>query len=460
MNKKAAAFTLLLFLVMLPLVPALQVHASAVTVWIEPSSQEVKVGQEFTATVYVDPGGCGVSGGEINLNFGADAMEIADVEPGGLLGSDPLVGVKQIDNEAGKIRYALARSGPTTPPTPPGDFATVRFNVKAEGTCQLTLSRVGLADESFEDVSGIMLEHGSVSVLPASAKLSTSLSLSMSANQIDKGESIRVSGMISPAVSGKIVSLTFEKAGEVMDTRMVTVASDGSFASSYVPDAGGSWGVTASWDGDEDYEGATSAPASFEVVDKGCVIATSSYGSELALEVQFLRGFRENTVYSTFAGSNFMVAFNAFYYSWSPTIAGQIWGSEVLQGIGRVLISPLLGILHVSTLVNSAVGFGSEVGIIIAGLTASVLIGVVYFAPITAVALYAVKRKRGSLPRIGQMRLVMIPWIASVLLIAYGEIVPSPFLMTLATGLLVVFTIALASGTIALKVAQHLPNHR
>ena len=39
---------------------------------------------------------------------------------------------------------------------------------------------------------------------------------------------------------------------------------------------------------------------------KGCIIATSTYGSELSPEVQFLREFRDDTVLNTFAGSGFM----------------------------------------------------------------------------------------------------------------------------------------------------------
>jgi peptide/nickel transport system substrate-binding protein len=45
----------------------------------------------------------------------------------------------------------------------------------------------------------------------------------------------------------------------------------------------------------------------------GCVIATATFGSELSPEVQFLRTFRDQKVMVTFAGSQFMVVFNASY---------------------------------------------------------------------------------------------------------------------------------------------------
>jgi len=46
---------------------------------------------------------------------------------------------------------------------------------------------------------------------------------------------------------------------------------------------------------------------------RACVIASVAYGSELAPEVQFLREFRDQAVMSTFAGSQFVKIFNAFY---------------------------------------------------------------------------------------------------------------------------------------------------
>ncbi|MEM4297941.1 MAG: hypothetical protein QW815_06210, partial [Nitrososphaerota archaeon] len=38
------------------------------------------------------------------------------------------------------------------------------------------------------------------------------------------------------------------------------------------------------------------------VEERRCIIATTAYGSELNPHIQFLRGFRENIVLTTFAG--------------------------------------------------------------------------------------------------------------------------------------------------------------
>ena len=49
-----------------------------------------------------------------------------------------------------------------------------------------------------------------------------------------------------------------------------------------------------------------------------CLIATASYGSEMAPQVQMLREVRDNILLSTYSGTLFMDGFNSVYYSFSP----------------------------------------------------------------------------------------------------------------------------------------------
>jgi hypothetical protein len=77
----------------------------------------------------------------------------------------------------------------------------------------------------------------------------------------------------------------------------------------------------------------------------GCLIATATYGSELAPQVQFLREIRDNTVLSTASGTSFMTAFNAFYYSFSPSIADLERQNPVFKEMVKVTITPLLSSL-------------------------------------------------------------------------------------------------------------------
>jgi peptide/nickel transport system substrate-binding protein len=122
------------------------------------------------------------------------------------------------------------------------------------------------------------------------------------------------------------------------------------------------------------------------VVVTGCLIATATFESELSPEVQFLRDFRDSQILQTFAGSNFMTAFNAWYYSFSPTVANYISTHETARTGMKYALYPLMGILHASSTTFSALSIAPELAAIVAGMVASSLIGIVYLAlPLTGI---------------------------------------------------------------------------
>jgi len=100
---------------------------------------------------------------------------------------------------------------------------------------------------------------------PVSMKTPSALSCSVSKDTIMQGQSIVVSGTLNVTLSGKTVTLTYRKPDSSAMNRTVTTDSDGSYSDSYTPDATGSWSITASWEGDSTYNGATSSSRSFIV---------------------------------------------------------------------------------------------------------------------------------------------------------------------------------------------------
>jgi hypothetical protein len=102
-------------------------------------------------------------------------------------------------------------------------------------------------------------------------------------------------------------------------------------------------------------------------------------------EVQFLRDFRERLVLSTFAGRSFMSTFNAWYYSFSPFVAGFISEHPAAGEIMQTFLRPLVGVLRISSQSFFALELGSETVMIIGGLMASSLIGIVYLLPVMIV---------------------------------------------------------------------------
>ena len=126
----------------------------------------------------------------------------------------------------------------------------------------------------------------------------------------------------------------------------------------------------------------------------GCLIATAAFGSELAPQVQFLREYRDNTIMSTSLGSSFINAFNAVYYTFSPTVADVERNNTILQEFVRAGITPLLGILKIAKL--SSVG-DDDITVLTSGIIASSLIGATYLWPI---GLAAKSIREGSRSRI------------------------------------------------------------
>ncbi len=77
----------------------------------------------------------------------------------------------------------------------------------------------------------------------------------------------------------------------------------------------------------------------------GCLIATATFGSELAPQVQQLRELRDNTILSTESGTAFMTTFNQFYYSFSPTIADLEREHPVFKEVMKLTLTPMISSL-------------------------------------------------------------------------------------------------------------------
>ena len=84
----------------------------------------------------------------------------------------------------------------------------------------------------------------------------------------------------------------------------------------------------------------------------GCLIATATYGSELAPQVQQLREIRDNSLLQTESGSAFMKSFNKFYYSFSPTIADLERENPVFKEAVKLTITPMLSSLSLLNYVD------------------------------------------------------------------------------------------------------------
>ena len=85
----------------------------------------------------------------------------------------------------------------------------------------------------------------------------------------------------------------------------------------------------------------------------GCLIATATYGSEMAPQVQQLRELRDNQLLQTESGTAFMKTFNDVYYSFSPTIADMERESPIFKEIVKVGLTPMISSLSLMESANS-----------------------------------------------------------------------------------------------------------
>ena len=77
----------------------------------------------------------------------------------------------------------------------------------------------------------------------------------------------------------------------------------------------------------------------------GCLIATATYGSEMATEVQQLRELRDNQLLNTESGTVFMGTFNDIYYSFSPIIADYERENPYFKEAVKLAITPMISTL-------------------------------------------------------------------------------------------------------------------
>ncbi len=117
----------------------------------------------------------------------------------------------------------------------------------------------------------------------------------------------------------------------------------------------------------------------------GCLIATATYGSELAAQVQQLRELRDNKLLQTEAGTSFINLFNDFYYSFSPIIADYERENPVFKEAVKIAITPTISSLSILNYVDmdseeSVLGYGISLIILnlvmYVGVPAFVIVGI------------------------------------------------------------------------------------
>jgi len=124
------------------------------------------------------------------------------------------------------------------------------------------------------------------------------------------------------------------------------------------------------------------------VLGGGCLIATATYGTELAPQVQQLRELRDNSLLQTESGTSFMRGFNQFYYSFSPTIADWERENPAFKEFVKITLTPMISSLSLLNYVD----MDSESNVLGYGISLILLnVGMYFVAP--AVVIHTIKKK-------------------------------------------------------------------
>ncbi len=207
------------------------------------------------------------------------------------------------------------------------------------------------------------------------------------------GEIVELSGIIEKGIEGDLIALEVKSpSGEIILIRTVELGPGGTYNLKFkIPASAesGNYDIITNLElvGTEETQVSedSQSPSSS---GGGCLIATATYGSELAPQVQQLRELRDNTLLQTSSGAAFMDGFNSFYYSFSPTIADWERENPVLKETVKLVITPLLtslSILNYVDMDSEAKVLGYGIGLIFLN------IGMYFAAP--AVAIIHLKKK-------------------------------------------------------------------
>jgi len=212
------------------------------------------------------------------------------------------------------------------------------------------------------------------------------------------GDTVELSGTVDGGSAGDLVALEIkDPSGETILIRTVQLGSGGTFNLQFkLPASGqsGSYDIIANAQiaGQTVTETKTitkSSQSSVATSDKGggCLIATATYGSELAPQVQQLREIRDNALLQTESGSTFMTGFNQFYYSFSPTIADWERENPIFKEALKFTITPLITSLSILNYVD----IDSEAEILGYGISLILLNVGMYFV-VPALLIFRIKK--------------------------------------------------------------------
>jgi hypothetical protein len=151
-----------------------------------------------------------------------------------------------------------------------------------------------------------------------------------------------------------------------------------------------------------------------------------------------------------------MIAFNAWYYSFSPQVAGYENTHSVERTIMRGVLYPLIGILGLSSLTFSAASAYPEFAALLSGLVASSLIGAFYLGLPLSLLRAKVRRLRESTAQKTLVRLLGITLLGGIAILLMGELLLSSGILIVASVTIVLSALFLSATCVSWTIARRI----
>jgi len=229
--------------------------------------------------------------------------------------------------------------------------------------------------------------------IPPLIKKTAEITIDTNKETFAGGDTVILTGMVGDGNEGDLVALEVkDPLGETMLIRTVSLGPDTTFELEFkIPPSGeaGSYDIIANAEVGGETVTETKTISKSSGTENGCLIATATFGSEQAIQVQQLRELRDNTLLQTESGTSFMAGFNQFYYSFSPTIADWERQNPVFKETVKIAITPLLTSLSLLNYVD----IDSEAEMLGYGISLILLNVGMYFVGPTILLLRIIKRK-------------------------------------------------------------------
>jgi hypothetical protein len=246
----------------------------------------------------------------------------------------------------------------------------------------------------------------------------SSISCQLSSTNILLGDSIFVSGSITPpreAVKVIIYSSVDNSSWSVLTTAITD--RDGKYSYRWTPSSAGTFYIKAYWEGDEDYYEACSPQIS--IVCSNIIGVFNRYGDALNI---YLEKLLEDY----------------------PTV-------RLAVKVALYPVSWTFGLAEKTYLIFS---FHPKIALIAACLVAGFFIGLVYSLPLLLALLAILKRLLGFTPKIGQLKPLAIIWLISAAVIILGGIATLAAFTMAGAAVFTLTTICLPASIIAIKIIQ------